>query len=392
MKHKWSAWIAALLALILLVSLIFTAFAASPDDGEASESKYENIPVNETTGEGGNPPELAADAAAVYFSKEWYEYLRYSEEPISSCRVDDTMRIIFYDPYEYGSSMVMEVTYDDSGWSTANTTSISHTFSNTFSYGKSTGSTWTSARQVQEGTDESGSNTHTESSSSSKSSSTSTSDSVRESTLTGGTVTTGSSQAVGSDTQIGPGLLAPGITETIKVNLTLSSQGSVTNNHTKESSHVESTDHTENLSESKGDSETTGWSRVADRVTTTTGSSSSTNTNWSATESTTITKTYNAAYFNASGAPLPWTIAYYEVKMPMKYALQVLVNGEWSSVEVGYCLLTTVEGACRAWRDNSVTYYEHWGNGEPVADTDFWGQFFTKEGLIEAYQSKLYPD
>ncbi len=387
MKHKRSVWIAAVLVLALLVSLIITAFAASPNGTETSVSKYENIAVNDITGEGGNPPELAAKIDQHYFSKEWYEYLVYSDEPVASVRVDDTTRIIFYDPYEYSSSMIMDVSYEDTTWGTSNTISISHTFSNTVSYGKSTTTTYTNARQVQEGVDESGNEGISSSLSASNTTSTSTSKSVRDSAGLSYDSYVGSTTSFGSETEIG----LPGAKETIAIEEAISLSVTEKQSASHEEAITFGGGEQDTISATTGASETKGWAKVADRVTTTTGSSSSTNTSWSATESTTITKTYNAAYFNSSGAPLPWTIAYYEVKMPMYYELQVLDHGEWCSTEVGYCLLTTIKGACRAWRDN-VVYYEHWGTGEPVADSDFWGQFFTKEDLIAAYENKLYPD
>ena len=77
--------------------------------------------------------------------------------------------------------------------------------------------------------------------------------------------------------------------------------------------------------------------------------------------------------------------------MPMKCCLQTKYSGEWVTVATVFCLLTTVQGTCRAWMQNGQVYYEDWGNGEPVVATDFWSQFMTKDQLVQAYQNKLYP-
>ena len=139
-------------------------------------------------------------------------------------------------------------------------------------------------------------------------------------------------------------------------------------------------------------SETTGWTELSDRITKTLGSSISTSSSWSETESTTVSKTYAATHFASDGiTPLPWAIVHYQVQMPMKVSMQVKYSGEWITVSTVYCLLTTVQGTCRAWMQQGQVYYEDWGNGEPVVATDFWSQFTTKENLIKAYNDKLYP-
>ena len=144
--------------------------------------------------------------------------------------------------------------------------------------------------------------------------------------------------------------------------------------------------------EDNTESETTGWEMLSARVTKTIGSSSSTSNSWSETESTTISRTYAATHFASDGVtPLPWAIVHYSVQMPMKCCYQIKYSGEWVTVSTIYCLLTTVQGTCRAWMQNGQVYYEDWGSGEPVVATDFWSQFTTKENLIKAYNEKLYP-
>lgn len=344
-----------ILAVLLCLSIAGVVFAAWSGSAQKNGSKYEKVSTNSITTHGGDPAELSVSAASQYFEKEWYEYITYNEKPVSSYRIDDNSRIIFYDPYDYMSSMIMDVTYDDSGWGTANSISVSHTFSKTFSYGDTEGSTSSTATQKQDGRDE----THSDVKNSGKN------------TTEYNHYTASIGSEIGTKEELNGGVLKVELDAKISANATTyGGKDTVTTN---------------------SNSTTAGWSTVADRITTTTGSSSSTNRNWSSTESTTITKNYNAAYFNSSGSPLSWTIAYYEVKMPMKYTVQYRLNNEWVSTDTGYCVLTTIQGACRAWRENTVTYYEHWGTGEPVADTEFWGQFFTKEQLLNAYQNKLYP-
>lgn len=78
--------------------------------------------------------------------------------------------------------------------------------------------------------------------------------------------------------------------------------------------------------------------------------------------------------------------------MPMYFQAEYLVDGEWIYGEGNYCTINTIQGTCRAWLENNVAYYEHWGTGQPVTWDEFWGQFFTEESLIAAYKNKLYPD
>jgi hypothetical protein len=144
--------------------------------------------------------------------------------------------------------------------------------------------------------------------------------------------------------------------------------------------------------EQNGTSTTAGWTELSARVTKTLGSSRSTSSSWSEEESVTVTKTYAATHFASDGVtPLPWAIVHYEVQMPMKCCMQVKHEGEWITISTTYCMLTTVKGTCRAWMQDGQVYYEDWGTGEPVVASDFWGQFLTKEQLMNAYTNKLYP-
>ena len=150
-------------------------------------------------------------------------------------------------------------------------------------------------------------------------------------------------------------------------------------------------DHTTTTSVTTSD-DTVVSSIIADRITKAVGGSTSISVAMSTNDSVTITKTYDAGYFNSSGAPLQWKIVKYTVMMPMMYQVEYLIDGEWIYSDTGYCLLKTIQGTCRAWLENNTAYYEHWGTGEKVTWDEFWSQFFTKEELVQAYQNRLYPD
>ena len=424
-KAIFPAVIAALL-LVFCGAIAVSASSGTPGD---SGSKYEKLNVNEITGQGQEPEDISVSSEAGYSEKEWYEYITYSDKPVSSYKLTDSTRLIFYDPYDYHVSMIMDVSYDDKiGWDTRNSVSIEHTFSKTFEFGKSEENTYSSTNEHASGQDytytevENTGKTVTEynhkSVEKSEHQDASTGGSISHTFGTGLTFERTHSETKGSDTTVGGGMdvgASAGVgkagSASFGVNVNLSHTwtsgstdgttiGGSTNNETSSENswsrglqignstvNVTGTDTITETSSSK----TEGWTTIADRITTSTGSSSSTNTGWTNEESTTITETYDAAYFSPYGAPYPWTIAYYEVKMPMKCAYQVLVNNDWVTAETGYCLLTTIQGACRAWRSNDVTYFEHWGTGEPVVWNEFMSGFFKKDKLLESYQKDLYP-
>ena len=413
MKKK-KVLLPAVFAVVMLVFCGAIAVSAASDSPGDKSSKYESLDVNNLTGQGQEPEDISVAAAAGYAEKEWYEYLTYCENPVSSYKVDDNTRLVFYDPYDYNSAMVMDVSYDEkNGWSTANSIAISHTFSKTLSFEEAEETSSAYVVEQALGQDY----TRTEVASSGKSITESRHKEESKSKLVAATVgaehtlsssvsTSANASVTLSDSVIASvEISAPGVGKVVAGNnFTTSGTVGTSSGTTTGSGQTASTSSTAQTGdttlifegtdtvENSESSTTEGWTTVADRVSASTGSTISTNTAWSTTDEVSITKTFDAAYFNSSGSPLSWTIAYYEVKMPMKFSCQVRVNNDWVPVLDGYCLLTTLDGACRAWRENTVTYYEHWGTGEPVADSDFWGQFFTKERLIAAYQNKLYPN
>lgn len=402
---------------VVILSVMMPLFSATVAFGTPENSntgndfttkeKYANPDVNKLTGHGEEPEELSVSAGATYQEKAWYEYVMYSEHAVSSYRVDDDTRLLFYDPYTYTNSLIMDVQFD------ANTTEFDTVSSYTISYTKSktistrAESTYTNTNAIQSsGTDHFGSNvTNTGISKTNYNHSTD--------VETQGTVTETEKTdyhyrkdklntligTLGSETAIELSL-SGGVTETIVAsdsfgwNEAMNTDYSTSTHDTKYSDDYKTSTKTTGYDdvEYSNTSETTGWTELSDRVTKTLGSSISTSSSWSETESTTVSKTYAATHFASDGiTPLPWAIVHYQVQMPMKVSMQIKCSGEWITASTVYCLLTTVQGTCRAWMQQGQVYYEDWGNGEPVVATDFWSQFTTKENLIKAYNDKLYP-
>lgn len=384
--------------------------SATTENGSSNstrESKYDKLDINDLTGHGKEPEDISVSAGATYQEKAWYEYVTYSDHAVSSYRMNDDYRLLFYDPYTYSNAMVMDVDFD------ANTTQFDTMSEYTISHSKSSSistclestyttssSTQTSGKDVYHTEVENGGYTHTKYN-------------YDEVHKTDGTVTdtktfgykkyetvdltlsetldihttTGTENAlpkvyvdVGSLTTAQDTFGEQWLTDS-ETNTTTYSDYKTTITHDYE---YDIEDHTT--------SKTDGWEQLSARVSKTLGSSSSTSNTWSETESTTVTKTYAATHFASDGVtPLPWAIVHYKVQMPMKTCLQVKYSGEWVTISTVYCLLTTVQGTCRAWMQNGQTYYEDWGNGEPVVETEFWSKFMTVDRLIKAYENKLYP-
>ena len=411
--------LAVILALLLPILTASVAFAENeqPQDGQSQsgetqinsigESKYDSPDINSLMGAGEEPEEISVTSGATYQEKAWYEYVTYSEHAVSSYRLDDDSRLLFYDPYTYTNSLVMDVQFDanTTEFDTMSSYTVSHTNSKTISTGAE--STYTNSTATQSsGKDLTGSTV-------TNTGDTKTTYNHSLDVETQGTITTTDrtdyhyrtdnlftiSEGLSSATKVDFSLDG-GIEETITID------GKKT---WSDAMHTDYTEHTTTTEYSPGyktstkttgydtvdyntTSETDGWTQLSDRVTKSLGSSISTSSSWSETEGTTISKTYAATHFASDGVtPLPWAIVHYRVQMPMKCSLQVKHSGEWITLSTIYCLLTTVQGTCRAWMQNGQVYYEDWGNGEPVVATDFWSQFMTKEQLIAAYTDKLYP-
>lgn len=409
-----------LCALVLAIAMPFTtvffAFAESSDskanEAYSTDVKYDSPDINELTGMGKEPEDISVSAGTKYMEKAWYEYVTYSDKAVASYRLTDDSRLLFYDPYTYTNSMIMDVSFDatTTEFDTMSSYEISKTITKTISSCVSSTetdskATQTSGRDVTHTDVDNGGSTktiynHTEN--------VNTSGTIKEYTDYEYDVVdyvTDSSTIVtsfASETEFSLSVVNPGASETVVIG------GGTEDSKTENKEWVlnKSTNTTdygsdyktttsysgESTVEDNTNSITDGWTELSARVTKTIGSSRTINNSWSEEESTTITKTYAATHFASDGVtPLPWAIVHYEVQMPMKCVMQVKNSGEWISVSTIYTLLTTVKGTCRAWMQNGQVYYEDWGSGEPVVASDFWGQFLTKEQLMNAYSNKLYP-
>jgi len=375
----------------------------------AGESIHEKIDISEITGEVPEPPQLTSAASSVAKEKEWYEYIYYSSIPVGRYNVSDTTRVSFYDPYNYADALVMKVDDTLTDWSSSNSLQVSYTTgsSMTDTSGKSTETS--TSLEVAQGDDVS------ESESEDSQVVTKVEGRIYNYNYGNSGDTTQSQQKLSKEQLWDPTTFNEGtVTIQVEANASLTDLGVSTTETTSfkwngdtvtkqgtvadyegEKWNTHDRGYTEDKSTTTATTsggDTTVRTTIANRFASACGSSSSSSISLSTDNSTTITKTYDAGYFNSSGAPLQWKIIQYTVIMPMKYQIEYLVDGEWVFGDYSYCLLTTVQGTCRAWMQNNVAYYEHWGTGEPVTWNEFWSQFFTEESLIAAYESKLYPD
>lgn len=407
--------------LLAILMPMITGISALADDDEPKDAppavgSYESPDINELTGAGKEPEELSVSSGAVYQEKAWYEYVTYSDHAVSSYRVNDISRMLFYDPYTYTNSMIMDVEFDTNAteFDTMSSYSVSHTTKKTIeacvsSTDTSTDAVQSSGRDIyHEEVENSGTKTTTYNHSITDQTTGTvkqytdyqykllkTNSSSTETTLSD---TTGLSTSAGANGPVPTAeVTVSGSVEMGRTDTYASDEAWHTDRETqtteyspgyKTSTDYTGTDTVEDNTESKTD----GWTELSARVTKTIGSSIASSRGWSEEESTTVTKTYAATHFASDGVtPLPWAIVHYQVQMPMKCCLQIKSSGEWSTISTVYCLLTTVQGTCRAWMENGQTYYEDWGNGEPVVAADFWSHFLTKKRLIELYSNKLYP-
>ena len=155
-KAKKKRTVVRIMAIVLavLMPLLTTVVAfAEPESGSGitlfGQKKYESPDINALTGHGEEPEEISVSAGATYQEKAWYEYVMYSDHAVSSYRLNDTSRLLFYDPYTYTNSMVMDVQFDatTTEFDTMSSYSISHTKSQSIS--TCVTSTTTSSNAVQ---------------------------------------------------------------------------------------------------------------------------------------------------------------------------------------------------------------------------------------------------
>lgn len=396
----------------------------SEQDNETKVSKYDKLDINELTGHGKEPEDISVSAGATYQEKAWYEYITYSDHAVASYRLDDDSRILFFDPYSYSNSMVMDVDFDvnTTQFGTMSSYSVSSSTSKTIS--ACSESTYTNSSSTQtSGKDTTGTSVNSEGSSKTIYNhyiDNETTGTVNEKTTyhynnreydtSSETIGSSFSSATGVETGGEAGFLVGKVNINLSETITIGNGRDKTTNHNVEW-YVDEQNHETKYSpdyktttkylgddtvENNSTSTTEGWTQLSARVTKTLGSSSSTSNSWSESESSSVTKTYAATHFASDGVtPLPWAVVHYKVQMPMKCCLQVKYSGEWITLSTIYSLLTTVQGTCRAWMQNGQTYYEDWGNGEPVVETEFWSNFLTVDRLVEMYtnpeKDKLYP-
>lgn len=402
-KKRFSAVIALALVISVIMVAASTAFAADRigaiESTPEGTSVHKSVDISQITGEIVEPPELQSAASAIGAEKEWYEYVYYSEEPVGYYYLNDTTRMSFYDPYDYSSSLIMEVDDSITDWSSNNSMQISYTTGDSMTSTKGTSSeavTSTLLGYTDETTTTTGKSTvvtttenKTESYNTSKTENHTFDWGLNENigatiqtTEEAGIAIAGASVTIGGSVDVGSTQHWSDSTTTI-VGDKDGKDGGTRTGYTVSNDKV-------TVDNSGG--KVTVSNKIADRVTKATGYTTNSAIDLSTSNSTTITKTYNAGYFNASGAPLQWKIIKYTVMMPMKYQIEYLVDDEWVFGDYNYCLLNTIQGTCRAWLQNNVAYYEHWGTGEPVTWDEFWAKFFTREKLVDAYKNRLYPD
>lgn len=411
-KKRIVRLISIVLAVLMPVLTATVAFAGNAEAGAStkSETKYASPDINTLTGDGEEPEEISVSAGATYQEKAWYEYVTYSDHAVSSYRLDDDSRLLFYDPYTYTNSMVMDVQSDatTTEFDTMSEYSIASTKTKTIS--TCVESTYTNTSSVQtSGKDEYGNTVKNTGSTKTiynhsideETFGTKTNETTYEYTPVSNithdwtvseTITAKTSTDIGLPKMTVEAGLDVSRSDTFNERMEWltdkSKDTTIYSDDYKTSTKYVGNDTIDYNTESK----TEGWEKLSARVTKTLGSSSSTSNSWSESESTTVTKKYAATHFASDGVtPLPWGIVHYSVQMPMKCSYQVKYSGEWVTITTVYCLLTTVQGTCRAWMQNGQVYYEDWGNGEPVVATDFWSQFMTKDQLMKAYTDKLYP-
>jgi len=432
-------FIAVMLSVAMIASSAVLAFADGTGNSvwSTKASKYDKPDINALTGHGEEPEDISVSANATYQEKAWYEYVTYSDKAVCSYRLDDESRLLFYDPYTYTNAMVSDVYFDQetTEFNTMSEYSVSYTKSKTIDACVSSTDTDTQAVQTS-GVDHTTSNVtntgttkttynHSVDNPTYGTKSETTQKNYKEYRYTTSADTESSSVSGGAGTKnllstaknVVSGALTGGIVgglvglaSGIEVSADSSKQTShtetntaaiVLDNETKTTTYSDdyktSTEYTgDDTVEYNTKSETEGWTELSARVTKTIGSSITTSSSWSESESTTVTKTYAATHFASDGVtPLPWAVVHYSVQMPLKCCLQIKISGEWVTISTVYCLLTTVQGTCRAWMQNGQAYCEDWGSGEPITIADFWSRFLTKEQLVNAYtnqnNAKLYP-
>ena len=102
-----------------------------------------------------------------------------------------------------------------------------------------------------------------------------------------------------------------------------------------------------------------------------------------------MSQIFSAVHCNSNGVPYQWKVVHYTVYLPLKVEVYKKdAQGEYILNSTQYMQLPTVQGTCREYIINGVTYIEDWRTGDGVPLDDFWEDFMTPKKLIEAYDSK----
>ena len=354
---------------MLVVLLVFgiigvSVFNSTIADTDEPTSKYEKPTVQDITGLGDSPYEISSAASAMAVEKQWYEYIAYSNQPVGESEIDSNTKLVFYDPYSYTNATIMEIQGADDEWSSANT--LSKTFTKTHSKAVADSSSTTETSSITTTNpnvvkDIEGNNIYSQS------------NRHRQNIFEIFTFSNNynSSNDITTTTKMSLSIKA---SQTVKAGIGEVLGGEI------------------GFEESLSEEGSTAVSEIADRFSKSIGSTHSDSTTITDGTSDSITRTFNATYFNQYGSPLQWKVVMYEVFLPIKVDMLKKVNGEWYVVDSAYCVLKTMNGFSRSYIKDNKTYVEDWGTGEPVLWEDFENSFFTPEKLIEAYKNRLMPN
>ena len=402
--------ISVLLVFVLTASAFSSTSGAANNTTEKAQSQYEKPNISDIINEGGNPEEIDGDASALGVEKQWYEYIRYSEEAAGVYYYGEDYRVLFFDPYDYSGALIMSVDEGITDWSSANSITTEYSVSSTLEVGYgSSSSTDTSISTSTEQTQETGvSQSIGASITEELSESWETASTLRSDTSTSlensASTTVGMTTTAGTETNVTASVMPEGIgaSTTTGISASVAAETSATVGLTTGMTVSSGVDISNSVGGTAGSSSsletntetTSGFSQsFSESISKTMGVSTSKSQNISTCDSKSVSITYNATYFNENGSPLQWRIVRYSVYMPLKALAQFKYGGEWYTMETSYCIMKTITGTCRSYMENNMVYYEHWGTGQPVVQEDFWAGFFTSgDALKEAYGNKAYPD
>lgn len=416
-KNARSVTAIIIIAALAITAVIPAAFAAwtprDPKSQEDASSIYQKPDVNALTGEGAPMRELSSEVSAYGVEKQWYEYVIYAEEPVGYYYLSRYQRLAFYDPYDYADALIMNIsdvaTASGSEWSSASSINISYQTGTSCEYGRGTEQSTSYSESISESSSVGGSSgteiSEGETTSATGDVSLSTSESVAATVSSDTTVEVSNTIQIGASTEatvggsVGVGDTGVSASTSVGTSLTdslttsISEKIGVSATATVGATQVVSVGTGKSDTKQESTSESSNWSKVSEMAKETTNAySSSFNNSWSTNDSVSISRDFDAAHFNTAGVPYQWKIVAYTLFMPVYVELQIDTGDEWVATDSCYCRLNTIQGTCRAWIQNNIVYYEHWGTSEPVVWDDFWDGFFTTEELKNAYKNCPWPE